>query len=384
MVSDYLASTPNARPAKNRSQAYSGTAPADILKWWARKYQPFPKPAGEPPYHIALELVAPGVEEAAAKAGKIVFNAVGDTGPIMITQYHDVVAQAMAADLAKPASERPAFFYHLGDVVYNHGKTVDYYDQFYRPYANYSAPILGIPGNHDADPEDELQPSLDGWMAYFMAGQPHIHPVSGNHPKPTMPLPNVYYTLNCPFVTIIGLYTNVPEHGIIGRTQLQWFINELQTASKHKAVVVCLHNPVYSFDAQHSGSPLMGQMLAEAINTSRRVPNMVLSAHVHNYQRIEKEMVSGQPTPFFVAGNGGYYQLHVLVAEDGAVDELTGAKLVKAQNRSHGYLEITVDKENITGKSLMVNKTTGAVEVFDSFSYPAGALLLKEGETVGM
>jgi hypothetical protein len=37
-----------------------------------------------------------------------------------------------------------------------------------------------------------------------------------------MSLPNVYFTLNCPFVTIIGMYTNVPEGGSIDSVQQQW------------------------------------------------------------------------------------------------------------------------------------------------------------------
>jgi hypothetical protein len=62
--------------------------------------------------------------------------------------------EAIAADV-------PSFFYHLGDVVYYFGESQYYYDQFFEPYRNYPAPILGIPGNHDgivypSDPETTL------------------------------------------------------------------------------------------------------------------------------------------------------------------------------------------------------------------------------------
>ena len=67
----------------------------------------------------------------------------------------------------------PSFFYHLGDVVYNFGEAAYYYDQFYEPYRNYPAPILGIPGNHDGVPiRRKLFPR---WM--------HISAISAPRPR---------------------------------------------------------------------------------------------------------------------------------------------------------------------------------------------------------
>jgi len=384
MVNDILPNTPNARPAKNRSQAYAGTPSVQVLAQWARKLQPLPAPIGEPPYHYNLETAVPGIGKLAAEGGKIIFHTIGDTGPYITREYLAGVVKAMEKDLAKPEGERPAFFYHLGDVVYPHGRHEDYYEQFYKPYQYYNAPIFSIPGNHDADIKDISQQSLGGWCAFFMTKTPHVDPISKDAPRLTMCLPNVYYTLECPFVTIIGLYTNVPEHGVVDEAQQQWFVNELCTAPKDKALIVCMHNPVYSFDSQHSGSPIMGAILQDAINQSCRVPNMLLTAHVHNYQRIEKDIIPNSPTPFIVAGNGGYYLIHHVISEEGAVDELTGAKLVKAYDKSHGYLELTVDARDITGRVVTVDEVTGAATDFDSFRYSAEAMFLEAGEMVGL
>jgi Calcineurin-like phosphoesterase len=49
------------------------------------------------------------------------------------------------------AQQFPAFFYHLGDVVYYDGEHASYYQQFYDTYLHYPAPIFAIPGNHDFD-----------------------------------------------------------------------------------------------------------------------------------------------------------------------------------------------------------------------------------------
>ncbi len=381
MAINNLPHTPNARPPENRSQAYSGKPTPDVLAHWARKFQPLPAPLGEAPFRHNLETALPGIGEAAAAAGKLVFHTVGDTGPIVDNSYLASVVNLMQHDLQKRAGEKPAFFYHLGDVVYTHGRYEDYYEQFYKAYQAYDAPIFSIPGNHDADPSDN-QNTLDGWMAFFMTKTPHLDPIAGDAPRLTMSLPNVYYTLQCPFLTIIGLYTNVPEHGLLGLAQQEWLANELRDAPKDKAVIVCLHNPIYSFDDQHGGSPLMGEALEAAINTSRRVPNLVLSAHVHNYQRIEKNIIPNQATPFLVAGNGGYYIIHNVVSPEGAVDELTAARLIKALDRSHGYVEITVDEEQVSGRVVMVDEVTGEGHDFDRFNYTAKAVVLGEGEIV--
>ena len=86
-----------------------------------------------------------------------------------------------------------------------------------------------------------------------------------------------------------------------------------------------MHHPIYPFDDHHSESPAMADVLQHAINDSPRIPNLVLTGHVHNYQRIEKEILKGKPTPFVVAGNGGYFNLHRLTAKNGTTDQFTGA-----------------------------------------------------------
>jgi hypothetical protein len=111
-------------------------------------------------------------------------------------------------------------------------------------------------------------------------------------------LPNVYWTLVTPFATIIGMYTNVPEGGSIDSTQQQWITNEFATAPTDRALILALHHPIYSFDAYHSGSSKMADVLENAIRDTGRVPNLVLSGHVHDYQRIEQSISGDAPTPF--------------------------------------------------------------------------------------
>lgn len=373
-----------ARPLGGQSQAHPGIFPLSAYTH-TQKFQPLPTPLGKPPYHYDLETATPGIGATASQLGKLVFHVVCDTGGIKNPDHQAVVAAAMTTDLALPAGQKPEFFYHLGDVVYFNGQISEYYPQFYEPYAHYEAPIISIPGNHDGDPINSAQTSLDGWVAYFMQATVHVDPNSHDAPRVTLSLPNVYFTLNCPFVTIVGMYTNVPERGSIDSIQQQWLTHEFATAPADKALIVALHHPIYSFDNYHSGSARMADAVQHAINDSRRVPNMVMTAHVHNYQRVERPVAAGANTPFIVAGMGGYYNLHKLNAGVGTTDPATNAHLVAADDSHWGYLTLTVDAQSISGQvTLVPNAKDRGKPQADSFSYPAKAQYLANGVTVSL
>lgn len=372
------------RTRKNPSQAHPGVHPLSSLTQRTQRFEPLPFPIGDPPYHYDVKAALPDIAKSTTK--RLVFHTVGDTGGIKQGAPQAYVATAMKNDLDKLAGEDcPKFFYHLGDVVYFNGQPDQYYSQFYEPYDYYTAPIFAIPGNHDGDPIDDSQTSLDGWVAYFMTATPHVDPLSQDDPRVTLSEPNVYFTLVCPFATIVGMYTNVPEHGSVDSQQQQWLTNELATAPTDKALVVAMHHPIYSFDDHHSGSPLMADVLQHAINDSRRVPNLVLAGHVHNYQRIERSIGQKGPTPFIVAGNGGYYHLHSMQSGDGTADQETGAKLVKSDAHNHGYVTLTVDKEHVSGTYTAVDTHTGVpTPNSDTFAYPATAITLPANVTVSL
>jgi hypothetical protein len=163
-----------------------------------------------------------------------------------------------------------------------------------------------IPGNHDGDPINSSQTPLDGWVAYFMQGTAHVDPTSQDAPR----------------------------------------VN----------------------DNFHSGTARMADAVQNAINDSRRVPNMVLTAHVHNYQRIERPVAGDGKTPFFVIGLGGYYNLHKLNATVGTTDPATQASLIAADDTHWGYATLTVDAQNITGTVTLTPNVgeTGATTI-DTF-----------------
>jgi len=187
-------------------------------------------------------------------------------------------------------------------------------------------------------------------------------------------------TLITPLATIVGMYTNVPEHGSIDSTQQQWLTNEFNTSPDDRALILALHHPIYSFDVFHSGSSKMADALENAIRDTGRVPNMVLSGHVHDYQRIEQAIASDGPTPFIVAGNGGYHNLHAVHSQAGDKAADTGAVLKYAAEK-WGFLTLTVDKKTISGVTIEVDRT-GNVRETDTFTYSAEPIHLDDPKSV--
>ena len=207
-----------------------------------------------------MDLILPDETKAALDTDSIVFHAVGDTGGIHGDDVEKAISHAMDQQISrhKIRNQHP-LYYNLGDVVYYNGQSSLYNSQFYEPYQNYHASIYAIPGNHDGDtntrPGDpvDAEPSLFGFMRNFCD-------TTSNHDspyRPTMTQPYVYWTLNTPFATIIGLYSNVDGTLDARGTseQLQWFQQRVHNAPADKALIVAVHHPPYSLDTDSRGLP---------------------------------------------------------------------------------------------------------------------------------
>lgn len=242
-------------------------------------------------------------------SGQIVFHTVGDTGGYNGTDTQEAVAEAMEAQFtAAAANAAPAFFYHLGDVIYYNGQSSLYEAQFYEPCKYYPAVIFAIPGNHDGDtvvhPGDvpDTEPSLYGFFQNFCA--PQRTPISTY--RDTMTQPHVYWTLEAPFVTIIGLYGNV-DGTLDGQgtvAQQQWLTAQLQNADPSACIIVSVHQPPYSLDGTHSGYPSIVDAIDQAANTAGVWPHAVFSGHVHDYQRFTRTVpIAGKQRdiPYLIA-----------------------------------------------------------------------------------
>jgi hypothetical protein len=332
-----------------------------------------PAPTGIDPYHLDLASILheDAIQNIVSKE-RMVFHTVGDTGGVNTTTYQQHVATYMELDFVEddPDGSNPAFFYHLGDVVYYDGEIANYYWEYYEPYLHYPAPIMAIPGNHDGDvnPNDRFHTpadSLRGFVRSFCS-QAAIHlPEADDAPRDAMTQPNVYWTLMSPLATIIGLYTNVPEGGRIGLNQLNWFKKELANAPEDRALILALHHPIYSAYGHHPGSAPLKRIIEESTQAANnRVPDLILTGHVHDYQRFTGD-INGKAVTTIVAGAGGYnHKLHGLDRHlfdpQGCPYKFRdGPELLESFNDfQHGYLVIDVRKDRILGKYIAVNDPT--------------------------
>jgi acid phosphatase type 7 len=348
-------------------------------------FRPLPAPTGAAPYHVELADILPAaVMQSILAAKKMVFHTIGDTGGVKNPADQQLVVSHMEIDLAATnIADQPAFFYHLGDVVYYYGEESQYYSQFFEPNVHYQAAIFAIPGNHDGDLIDQSVPSLQAFVENFCAEEPQIASASGDAPRDTMTQPNVYWSLYTPYATFIGLYTNVPEGGELDATQIAWFQDELQQAPKDKAVIVAMHHPIYSADNHHSGSKYMEGILDDAMEATGRIPDLVLTAHVHNYQRFTREY-KGATIPYLVAGSGGYWNLHSILSAiknpstpiqfPYPLPDRPDVSLHTFSDDRHGYLKMTVTPDAIQGEYYTVPRSqeswSAPAVLLDQFSIP--------------
>lgn len=309
----------------------SDSAAYKILDSQKGKLLPRPFPVAkvaEPILTLADAIGTQGQSVTAAiqRSGQIVFHVVGDTGNTKGPNDMELVADKMTSDYTDTDPKSvPSFCYHVGDVIYSFGEAQYYYDQFYDPFRNYPAPIFAIPGNHDGmiAPNTEAV-TLDAFLQNFCAAgeDPHRTPEAGELVRTAQVQPSVYFTLEAPFVRILGLYSNCLEDpGIIsaqngsypGLTDAQ--VTFLETALKRVvdegfegAVLIAVHHPPYVAaltGRRHGGSPEMLKEIDAVCESIGCWPHAVLSGHAHNYQRFTRAL-DGRETPYLVAGNGGH------------------------------------------------------------------------------
>jgi len=317
-----------------------------------------------------------------------VFHTVGDTGDERGKEM-DFVAEMMILDYdSSPDGEAPAFFYHLGDLVYFAGDIQGYGENFYETYAEYPGLIVAIAGNHDCQPDDPqdgpVDPKkepLDGWVQNFMSKDPtQLGSLKTTSSRTQMDLPNVYWTFTTPLATIIGLFSNVSEtEAEIHQDQIDWFRGELTAADKTKALIVTIHHPPFSGDTEHSGSTVAEQVLFESFTATGVYPHLILSGHVHNYQRFtvkETGKAGAFSVPCVVAGAGGYSKLGKLHKVSGNYPRtpmtLSDTLTLESYNQvDFGFLRVEVTKEQIVGMyyaDLFEENKTPTLKTTDRFT----------------
>ena len=359
----------------NTSAAYYSSP---YYKLHKNDLQPVPQPRTPQPRMDLANVLDAGFLQTIVAAKKLSFHAVGDSGAAKVNAFQSAaqavaneasVADAMAHDVHVAGATGPAFFFHLGDVVYNFGEAQYYYDQFYEPFRAYDRPIFAIPGNHDGmvfgnTPDVPQVPTLTAFLRNFCADKPAHSPDAGDLVRSTMDQPGVYFTLDAPFVSIVGLYTNVLEGpGVIsaqggryptlaGDHQLDFLKAELQRLAParkagERAVIIACHHPPVSVDSKHGGSTGLAGDIDTAARAAGFWPDAVLSGHAHLYQRFTRK-VDGREIPYVVSGSGGFAATKPVGGLPNAPVTIGEYTLVKQPIVEFGYLTVTVDMSKKT------------------------------------
>lgn len=330
--------------------------------------EPVPQPRGgavEPVLTLAQVYGTQGAAKTGAiqQAGQIVFHSVGDTGSVKGPVTQSLVADKMVTDFSETnPADVPSFLFHLGDLVYYFGEATYYYDQFYEPYRDYPAPILAIPGNHDgvlysADPET----TLEAFLRNFCSASAVQSPDSGGLLRTTMIQPGAYFTLDAPFVRILGLYSNVLEdpgiisgqngqNKILDNRQIDFLTAALKRVKSDNftgAVIIATHHPPFTGGAVHGGSPLMLADIDAACQAAGVWPHAVFSGHAHNYQRFTRT-VNNLAIPFLVAGCGGHSPLSTMRGTYRTPYKIDDTLTLENYNTTdYGYLRVIVNAQTM-------------------------------------
>lgn len=336
-----------------------------------------------PPLMTLADVIGAQGAQEIASAKSILFHAVGDTGKGMDTPQGDV-ANAMTADfdISKPATS-PAFFFHLGDVIYGPNKDQEYRPEFYEPYVHYPGKIIAIPGNHDGEVFPGTDPTtLRAFQANFCAPSQAVPPIAGTIYRETMDQPGVYWMLDAPYVQIVGLYSNAAENpgfisgAIPGQAQKTWLVKTLQSISTQrkaarKALVFATHHPPFS-SGGHSPSTQMLADIDDACKQAGIMPDLHLSGHAHSYQRYTRELSFGGRAlqiPYIVAGTGGINDQAIAAANG----QKTGDHIFVKSLQGYGYLLVEVSATTLTVAMFQVDPTTKAKSKYDTVSVDLAA-----------
>lgn len=352
-----------------------GVRMTDYIK---TQLEPIPQPIREPTMMLSEIIGNAGVAEI-EQAGMLRFHSVGDTG-METGNSEQMIADTMTADynISNPASS-PAFFFHLGDVIYYDNTDKGYHAQFYQPYKTYPGKIIAIPGNHDGElfkydgTSTGQKVTLGAFQENFCQPKTGVPPAAGTIYREMISQPAVYWYLNAPFIDIIGLYSNVAENPgyisapSIGNTQKDWLTKTLtnikaaRANGKRKALLIATHHPPLS-TGSHSSSTEMLIDIDDSCTKANIMPDAFLAAHSHNIQCYTRYLsFSGKDIqiPYVVCGGGGRMIGHVPAATGAKVDDPTAVKSYHTFDKSansFGYLYITVSAAKLTIEVFTVTK----------------------------
>lgn len=265
----------------------------------------------------------------------------------------------------------PAFLYVGGDTVYFNGDPAQWPLQWYQPLTHFPIPVVSIPGNHDGDPTDGVPGAgILSFMANMCTASPTLPPCDPHDEfgRDTQTQPSHDWGLALEAVTILGVWTNVASGGHLEPQQISWLTDATQHAPTDRPLILIEHHPPYSISADGGSSPKLNAVFDGVWQAAGRWPELILSGHVHDYQRFTRERADGS-TSYVVCGGGGYHHLHSIAGDyEPGMDLGSGITCDFADGTHYGYLAVTVTSGRIQGEYVQVTRDGQVTRGADSFS----------------
>jgi hypothetical protein len=317
-----------ATPPEQRMLSVGGTT--RMLGYIESNLQPLPQYKNAKLMMTLKDIVGTQSASEITAAGAMSFHLGGDTGA-PVHGMQQPIADIMTEDYnVHDHIKSPAFFLHLGDVIYYENTTEGYHKQFYEPYKKYPGKIIAIPGNHDGEMfkyNENNQPptgqkfSLAAFIDNFCRSKAEVPEAATTIYRQMVAQPGVYWWLKTDLIDIIGLYSNVSEGpGYIVTTsdssQKNWLQKTLkaiaaerkQTDISHKALLIAVHHPPFSAAGHKSSTEMLHDIDACCI-AAGILPDAFVSGHSHNYQHFERNVNCNDKSisvPFLIVGDSGH------------------------------------------------------------------------------
>jgi hypothetical protein len=251
----------------------------------------------------------------------ISFLVMGDTGEGDASQF-------AAVRPLESQARGTAFLFICSDVIYPAGGVDAYEEKFFRPYADYYAPIYAIPGNHD------WYDDCTGFMYWFCGAEsrpnwtrqrfslgaftrgllwrrpPRVHEraverIRAMRARPSQQAgqPAPYLVIDAGPLRVVGIDTGIM--GDIDRDQGDWLRRVSRDSPKPK--ILLTGKPIYVDGERHPGPIEGGGTVDEIVTTPEHNYIAAIGGDIHNYQRYPVELESGRTLLYLVSGGGGAF-----------------------------------------------------------------------------
>ncbi len=242
-------------------------------------------------------------------------------------------------------SERPEFVIHLGDMVYQAEEHQwNLFDIFEGKITRSVIPIYPVLGNHEyhlagddslADPGAKLR-------LYFKRFK-----FLGNRR---------WYSFRYGNSRFLFLDSNSDYSP--GSFQHAWLTKQLREDSS-RFLFVSFHHPPYTRHQDYSrrnSERFLADIFEQHVRKDMARPDIVFSAHVHNYERYRHQDVN------YVVSGGGGAPLHTVARKPG--------DLYKNAGGSFHYCKITVGQTRVKFEMITFDDLSGRWQALDTFVIP--------------